>query len=90
MNITDILHKTDLTHEEIKLLLAAEGDDKKKLFDHDGWRQMAKSRNMLSHIYDEKEANAIVRLVFSSYAPLLKSLDEKLERLSQDKEYRQS
>ena len=57
--------------------------------DHDGWRQMAKSRNMLSHVYDEEEADAIVRLIFSSYAPLLKSLDEKLEQLSQDKEYQQ-
>ena len=57
--------------------------------DHDGWRQMAKSRNMLSHVYDEEEANAIVRLIFSQYAPLLKSLDEKLEHLSKDKEYLQ-
>ena len=33
MNITEILHKTELTHEEIKLLLASEGEDKKQLFD---------------------------------------------------------
>ncbi len=33
MNIDGILHKQDLTKEEIKLLLAAEGDDKKRLFD---------------------------------------------------------
>lgn len=30
--------------------------------------------NMLSHIYDEEEADAIVRLIFSCYAPLLKVL----------------
>ena len=58
--------------------------------DHDGWRQMTKSRNMLSHVYDEEEADAVVRLIFSRYAPLLKSLDKKLEQLSQDKEYQQS
>ena len=58
--------------------------------DHDGWRQMSKSRNMLSHVYDEEEADAVVRLIFSRYAPLLKSLDEKLEQLSQNKDYQQS
>ena len=58
--------------------------------DHDGWRQMTKSRNMLSHVYDEEEADAIVRLIFSRYAPLLKSLDEKLDQLSKDKDYLQS
>ena len=58
--------------------------------DHDGWRQMAKSRNMLSHVYDEAEADAIVKLIFDRYASLLKSLDNKLEQLSQNPEYRQS
>jgi len=57
--------------------------------DHDGWRQMAKSRNTLSHVYDEDEATAIVGLIFTQYAPLLKALDEKLEQLSQDKAYLQ-
>ena len=58
--------------------------------DHDGWRQMTKSRNMLILVYDEEEADAIVRLIFSRYAPLLKSLDEKLDQLSKDKVYLQS
>ena len=57
--------------------------------DHDGWRQMAKSRNTLSHVYDEGEADAVVRLIFSQYAPLLKALDEKLGQLSQNQEYLQ-
>lgn len=57
--------------------------------DHNGWRQMAKSRNTLSHIYDEDEASAIVELIFTQYAPLLKALDEKLEQFSQDKAYLQ-
>ncbi|MBO7132714.1 MAG: nucleotidyltransferase substrate binding protein [Bacteroidales bacterium] len=52
--------------------------------DHDGWRQMAKSRNTLSHVYDEEEAMAIVRLIFSQYAPLLKALDEKLSQFLQE------
>ena len=33
MSIDEILYKTNLSKAEIKLLLAAEGDDKKKLFD---------------------------------------------------------
>ena len=57
--------------------------------DHDGWRLMAKSRNTLSHVYDEDEATAIAGLIFTKYASLLKALDEKLEQLSKDKAYLQ-
>ena len=60
------------------------------LANQDGWRKMAKSRNTLSHVYDENEAEAIVQLIFSEYAPLLKQLDEKMTLLSKDKDYRQS
>lgn len=52
--------------------------------DHDGWRQMAKSRNTLSHVYDEGEAEIIVRLIFCKYVHLLKALDEKLAQFSQE------
>ena len=57
--------------------------------DHDGWRKMAKSRNTLSHVYDEEEVLPIVRLIFSDYTPMLKELDESLEKLSQNQEYQQ-
>ena len=57
--------------------------------DHDGWRKMAKSRNMLSHVYDEAEVLPIVKLIYSDYAPLLKKLDEELEQLSQQQDYQQ-
>lgn len=57
--------------------------------DHDGWRKMAKSRNTLSHVYDQEEALSIIRLIYSDYAPLLKKLDEKLEFLSQEQDYQQ-
>lgn len=40
--------------------------------DHDGWRRMAKSRNTLSHVYDESEVKPIIKLIYSDYAPLLK------------------
>jgi hypothetical protein len=50
---------------------------------------MAKSRNTLSHVYDEEEVLPIVRLIYSDYAPLLKKLDEDLNRLSQNTEYQQ-
>ena len=58
--------------------------------DHDGWRKMAKSRNTLSHVYDEDEVLPIVRLIFSDYAPMLKELDEYLKKLSQNQEYQQA
>lgn len=55
--------------------------------DHDGWRKMAKSRNILSHVYDEEEMLPIVRLIYSDYATLLKKLDEDLADLSQQADY---
>ena len=57
--------------------------------DHDGWRKMAKSRNTLSHVYDEEEVLPIIRLIYSDYAPLLKQLDETLGELSENKDYQQ-
>lgn len=57
--------------------------------DHDGWRRMVKSRNTLSHVYDEEEALPIIRLIYSDYAPLLKQLDIDLGKLSQNQDYRQ-
>ena len=33
--------------------------------DHDGWRKMAKSRNTLSHVYDEEEVMPIIKLIYS-------------------------
>ena len=58
--------------------------------DHDNWRKMAKSRNTLSHVYDEEEVLPIVRLIYSDYAPLLKQLDKTLEELSQNQAYQQT
>ena len=58
--------------------------------DHDAWRRMAKSRNTLSHVYDEDEVRPIVELIFSDYAPLLKSLDEALGNLKEKEEYQQA
>ena len=59
------------------------------IVDHDGWRKMAKSRNTLSHVYDEEEVMPIIKLIYSDYAPLLKQLDEKLLGLSHDVDYQQ-
>ncbi len=56
---------------------------------HDGWRKMAKSRNTLSHVYDEEEIMPIIKLIYSDYAPLLKQLDEQLNILSTNEEYLQ-
>ena len=57
--------------------------------DHDAWRKMSKSRNTLSHVYDESEVMPIIRLIYSDYAPLLKKLDEDLCKFSQNQDYRQ-
>ena len=57
--------------------------------DHDGWRKMLRSRNTLSHVYDESEALPIIRLIYNDYAPLLKQLDETLRNLSANKDYQQ-
>lgn len=56
---------------------------------HDGWRKMAKSRNTLSHVYDEAEVIPIVRLIYSDYAPLFKQLDNTLDDLSKNQDYQQ-
>ncbi len=57
--------------------------------DHDAWRRMAKSRNTLSHVYDQEEVTPILRLIFSDYALLLHQLDETLGQLLQNKSYQQ-
>ena len=55
--------------------------------DHEGWRAMLKSRNVFTHVYDESEILATVRLIYSEFAPLLKTLDDKLEVLSHNPDY---
>lgn len=54
---------------------------------HDEWWQMAKARNMLSHVYSDDEAEIVLNQIFSQYAPLLKSLDSKLMQLAQANEH---
>lgn len=58
--------------------------------DHDGWRKMAKSRKTLSHVSDEQEVLPIIKHIYSSYAPLLKKLDEELSELAQQSDYQQA
>lgn len=55
--------------------------------DHDEWRRMMKSRNTLTHVYDEEEVHAIIEMIFYDYAPILKKLDEKLGALLQKEGY---
>ncbi|MBQ9356254.1 MAG: nucleotidyltransferase substrate binding protein [Prevotella sp.] len=57
--------------------------------DHDGWRKMAKSRNTLSHVYDEEELLPIIQLIYNDYAPLLKELDNDLAQLAIQSDYQQ-
>ena len=55
--------------------------------DHDGWRAMLKSRNVFTHIYDENEILDTVKLIYSDFAPLFKTLDVKLDLLSNNPDY---
>ena len=81
-----------LSHKGYSFMLGPNGTMKMAFEDglisnHDGWRKMAKSRNTLSHVYDEAEVLPIIKLIYSDYAPLLKELDQKLGLLAQDKDY---
>lgn len=51
--------------------------------DQDEWRQMAKDRTLMSHTYDERDAERVVELIFSSYIPLLAELDDTLAKQKQ-------
>ena len=46
---------------------------------HDAWRKMMKARNMMSHTYNEDDADAVVAMIYDEFAALLKQLDEKLK-----------
>lgn len=46
---------------------------------HDGWRKMAKARNITTHTYNEGDASEIVKRIYAHYAPLLKELDTNLQ-----------
>ena len=83
-----------LIYKGYDFMLGPNGTMKKALedgliTDHDGWRKMAKARNTLSHVYDENEVLPIVSMIYTDYAPLLKTLDESLEILSHNQDYLQ-
>ena len=46
--------------------------------DQDDWRQMAKDRTLMSHTYDEEDAERLVEYIFTTYSPLLEKLDKTL------------
>ncbi len=45
---------------------------------HDAWRRMAIARVATSHTYNEAELMEVVRDIYTTYAPLLKELDDIL------------
>ncbi|MFA6034652.1 MAG: nucleotidyltransferase substrate binding protein [Myxococcota bacterium] len=47
----------------------------------DRWLAMLESRNETSHTYDEEIARKIHKLIVSEYAPLLKTLSERISLL---------
>lgn len=48
---------------------------------HDAWRRMMKARNMMSHTYNEEDADEVVGMIYHEFAALLKRLDEELKCL---------
>ena len=48
---------------------------------HDAWRRMMKARNMMSHTYNEEDADEVVAMIYHEFAALLKRLDEELKCL---------
>ncbi len=48
---------------------------------------MLKSRNIFTHVYDENEILSTVKLIYSDFALLFKTLDEKLECLTHNPDY---
>ncbi|MFN4199232.1 MAG: HI0074 family nucleotidyltransferase substrate-binding subunit, partial [Flavobacterium sp.] len=47
----------------------------------DVWLDMIKSRNKLSHIYDEQEIKAIIDLIFQDYVPVFLEFQNKMKTL---------
>ena len=42
---------------------------------------MMKARNMMSHTYNEEDADEVVAMIYHEFAALLKRLDEELKCL---------
>lgn len=47
---------------------------------HDAWRRMMKARNLMSHTYNEDDADAVVTMIYDEFTALFKQLDEKLKK----------
>lgn len=48
--------------------------------DADGWRKMKKSRELMSHTYDEGQADSIASDIIETYADLLNQLSIRLTK----------
>lgn len=47
---------------------------------HDAWRRMMKARNLMSHTYNEDDADAVVTMIYDEFTALFKQLDVKLKK----------
>jgi nucleotidyltransferase substrate binding protein (TIGR01987 family) len=56
--------------------------------DGEGWKKMKKSREMTSHQYSEETAEEIADSIVSTYFPLLRQLETRLqlEKIQQEKQ----
>lgn len=45
------------------------------------WLDMIKSRNLTSHIYDEKEVLAILEIILNNYFPVFIDFENKMKSL---------
>lgn len=55
--------------------------------DADGWRKMKKSRELMSHTYDESQADSIASDIVEVYADLLEQLSIRLTKEQDQKHF---
>jgi len=66
---TDLFGSKNAVREAFNVGLISNGDV---------WLEMIKSRNLTSHIYDQKEILAILEIIFSSYLPVFIDFEDKM------------
>ncbi len=69
---TDLFGSKNAVKEAFNVGLVSKGDI---------WLDMIKSRNLTSHIYDEKEVLAILEIILNDYFPVFIDFENKMKSL---------
>jgi len=73
-NKEEIYGSKDATREAFSLELISNGED---------WMNMVKSRNLISHTYDEETVEKIVDMILRTYIFRFEELEEKLTQIKE-------